>query len=84
MWILFRATRMSWRAAKHADQVYREDEADEDAWRQSRVWRIAATLMPVLILNSMFGNTFTLYSVAPVAWLLIGWISTSHRQASEL
>jgi hypothetical protein len=31
--------------------------------------------MPVLILNSLFGNTFTLYSVAPVAWLLVGWIS---------
>jgi hypothetical protein len=77
MWILFRAMRMSWRAAKHADEVYREDESDEDAWRQARVWRIAATLMPVLILNSMFGNTFTLYSVAPVAWLLIGWISAS-------
>ena len=85
MWILFRATRMSWRAAKDADRVYREDESDEAAWRQARVWRIAATLMPVLILNSMFGNTFTLYSVAPVAWLLIGWISASvHRQASEL
>ena len=41
----------------------------------ARLWRIAATLMPVLILNSFFGNTFTLYSVAPIAWLLVGWIS---------
>jgi hypothetical protein len=32
--------------------------------------------MPVLILNNMFGNTFTLYSVAPFGWLLVGWIST--------
>jgi hypothetical protein len=40
--------------------------------------------MPVLILNSMFGNTFTLYSVAPVAWLLVGWISAAAlRQTSE-
>lgn len=30
--------------------------------------------MPVLILNNFFGNTFTLYSVAPIGWLLIGWI----------
>jgi len=32
--------------------------------------------MPVLILNNMFGNTFTLYSVAPFGWLLVGWVST--------
>ncbi|MFS8087017.1 MAG: hypothetical protein ACMG6H_15395, partial [Acidobacteriota bacterium] len=37
--------------------------------------RIVAALMPVLVLNSVFGLTFTLYSVAPLAWLLIGWIS---------
>jgi hypothetical protein len=54
------------------------------AWREARVWRIAATLMPVLILNSFFGNTFTLYSVAPVGWLLVGWISAGAlRQASD-
>lgn len=80
MWILFRATRMSWRASRRAELALREadlldDQDAEAAWRDARVWRIAATLMPVLILNSMFGNTFTLYSVAPVAWLLIGWIS---------
>ena len=65
MWILFRATRMSWLAFRQA----------EPGSSEARVWRIAATLMPVLILNSMFGNTFTLYSVAPVGWLLVGWIS---------
>ena len=54
------------------------------AWREARVWRIAAALMPVLMLNSMFGNTFTLYSVAPIGWLLVGWISAaSLRQTSE-
>jgi hypothetical protein len=59
-------------------------ESSEAAWREARVWRIAATLMPVLILNSMFGNTFTLYSVAPIGWLLVGWISAaSLRQTSE-
>ena len=54
MWILLRATRMSWRAFRQA----------EPGSPEARVWRIAATLMPVLILNSFFGNTFTLYSVA--------------------
>jgi hypothetical protein len=37
--------------------------------------RIVAAIMPALILNSIFGLTFTLYSVAPLAWLFIGWIS---------
>ena len=92
MWILLRATRMSWRAFRRAEGELREAEASESydvdavesAWRNARVWRIATTLMPVLILNSMFGNTFTLYSVAPVAWLLIGWISAgAFRQTGE-
>lgn len=74
IWILMRATLMSWRMFRLA----------EPGSREACVWRIAATLMPVLILNSLFGNTFTLYSVAPVSWLLIGWISASAlRQASE-
>jgi hypothetical protein len=74
MWILFRASRMSWRRFRQAVQGSSEE----------RIWRIAATLMPVLILNSFFGNTFTLYSVAPVGWLLIGWISAGAlRHASE-
>jgi hypothetical protein len=65
MWILFRAARMSWRVFRQA----------KPGSSEARVWRIATTLMPVLILNSFFGNTFTLYSVAPVGWLLVGWIS---------
>ncbi|HEV7745537.1 MAG TPA: O-antigen ligase family protein [Pyrinomonadaceae bacterium] len=85
MWILLRATKMTWRASRQAEGVLRENGTDDIAWREARVWRIAATLMPVLILNSMFGNTFTLYSVAPVAWLLIGWISAGTlRQASKV
>jgi len=104
MWILFRATRLSWRGLRHAETRAREVGSDETlsiesaprdagghesgayelAWREARVWRVATTLMPVLILNSFFGNTFTLYSVAPVGWLLVGWISAnSLRQTSE-
>jgi len=59
---------MSWRSFRRAGAGSSEQ----------KVWRIAATLMPVLILNSLFGNTFTLYSVAPIGWLLIGWISAEH------
>ncbi len=114
MWILLRATRMSWRASRSAGLRSRETRSretgsaetgssetrsaetgssdieslstgsQESDWREARVWRIAATLMPVLILNSFFGTTFTLYSVAPIGWLLIGWISAgSLRQSSE-
>lgn len=74
MWILLRATRMSWRASRRA----------EPGSAEARVWRIVATLMPVLILNSFFGNTFTLYSVAPIGWLLVGWISAQQsREVGE-
>jgi hypothetical protein len=88
IWILFRATRMSWRISRRlqlrSDDDATQFDATEVDWREARVWRIAATLMPVLILNSFFGNTFTLYSVAPVGWLLVGWISAgAQRQKSE-
>lgn len=69
IWILLRATRMSWR-------TYRESINPH----QARLWRITVSLMPVLILNSFFGNTFTLYSVAPIGWLLVGWISAQQNR----
>jgi hypothetical protein len=75
MWILTRGMRMSWRSYRQA----------EPGSPEARLWRIAATLMPVLILNSMFGNTFTLYSVAPLGWLLVGWISAGQvREVATL
>ncbi len=75
IWILCKATSMSWRSYRNAERGSPE----------ARLWRIAAAIMPVLILNNMFGNTFTLYSVAPFGWLLVGWISTwgLTRQATE-
>jgi hypothetical protein len=73
MWILMRAAKMSWYSFR----------GSEPGTRESRVWRVAASLMPVLFLNSIFGNTFTLYSVAPVGWLLVGWISAQHSPRAE-
>jgi uncharacterized membrane protein len=64
---------ISWRASRQAEVGSAEAQA----------WRVAASLMPVLILNSVFGNTFTLYSVAPVAWLLVGWISAQEMRRIE-
>jgi hypothetical protein len=44
-------------------------------------------MMVAIVLNSMFGLTFTLYSIAPIAWLLIGWISgealKAHREVDR-
>ena len=75
IWILLRAARMSLRSLREAERGSSE----------ARLWRIATALMPVLILNSLFGNTFTLYSVAPLGWLLVGWISAAEmRQSAEL
>ena len=65
VWILGRATWLSLTMARGG--------ASDQSGLITR--RIVAALMPALVLNSVFGLTFTLYSVAPLAWLLIGWIS---------
>jgi O-Antigen ligase len=75
VWILSRATWFS-------VQLARADDAHPNA----AVRRIVAAIMPALILNSVFGLTFSIYSVAPIAWLVIGWISAETlrmRQAPE-
>ncbi|HEX3145094.1 MAG TPA: O-antigen ligase family protein, partial [Pyrinomonadaceae bacterium] len=76
MWILGRASWFSVVLARKAS-----DESEN-----SIVKRIVASLMLPLVLNSIFGLTFTIYSVAPIAWLLMGWISAEvkrMRTASE-
>ena len=70
VWILSRATWLSVRTARRP----------ATSARNANINRIVAALMPALILNSMFGLTFTIYSVAPVAWLLIGWISAETKR----
>jgi chromate transport protein ChrA len=32
-----------------------------------------AAVLAALQLNNLFGNTFVLYAVAPLGWLLLGW-----------
>jgi len=66
VWILSRATWLSFRVARSA----------LPDTRNACINRIVAAIMPALILNSIFGLTFSIYSVAPLAWLLIGWISS--------
>ncbi len=75
IWILGKTTLLAMRNA-------RSDVEDEGV----NTKRIIAALMPALILNSIFGLTFTLYAVAPLAWLFIGWISSEAeriRQSGE-
>ncbi len=71
--ILGKASVKSWRAFRRSER----------GTLNSQVWRVVAVLMPVLILNSLFGNTFTLYSVAPVAWMIVGWISAQEAREKE-
>ncbi len=64
LWILGRVQALAIRTYKRA--------APET--HGATVRRIAAAIIPMLILNSFFGLTFTIYSAAPIAWLVIGWI----------
>ncbi|HEV2904566.1 MAG TPA: O-antigen ligase family protein [Pyrinomonadaceae bacterium] len=73
VWILLRA---SWLAARQARTA-------EAGTRNVTISRINAAIMPALILNSVFGLTFSIYSVAPVAWLLIGWVSAEALRVRE-
>lgn len=70
VWILFRAFYFCWRG-------WRNSEPDSI---QADLWRIAMALMSSHILNNFFGTSFVIYSVAPLGWLLIGWISATYGQ----
>jgi hypothetical protein len=72
VWILTRATWLSVRLARA-----------DDAGAIAPTHRIVAAIMPALILNSVFGLTFSIYSVAPIAWLLIGWVSAETLRRRE-
>lgn len=63
-WILVRATTISIRNFKQA-----LPEAPE-----ATVRRIVAALMLMLFLNSIFGLTFSIYSTAPIGWMVIGLV----------
>jgi hypothetical protein len=65
VWILGRAALLAIAGARGA----------EPHTPEAAVARIAAALVPVLILNNLIGLTFSIYSCAPVGWLLVGWVS---------
>lgn len=66
-WILFRAFGVCLRR-------WRESEPNSV---ENTLWRIAMALTATFILNNFFGTSFAIYSIAPLGWLLIGWISAN-------
>jgi uncharacterized membrane protein len=73
LWVLGRATLFAFRQTRRA--------APDSS--SAVVARIIAALMPVFILNNIFGLTFSLYAVAPIGWLIIGWLSAEEGRARE-
>lgn len=70
IWILFRALVVCLR-------LWRESEPDS---AEFSYFRIALALVSSFILNNFFGTSFVIYSVAPLGWLLLGWISASENR----
>ncbi|MDQ3129187.1 MAG: O-antigen ligase family protein [Acidobacteriota bacterium] len=69
-WILLRALVFcfrGWRDSEHGSE-------------QADLWRIMMALTATLILNNFFGTSFTIYSVAPIGWLIVGWISKAYAE----
>jgi O-Antigen ligase len=73
VWILGRASLFAVRQARRA-QIQTPE---------ANLARIVAALMPVFLLNNFFGLTFSLYAVAPLGWLIIGWISAQEGRAES-
>lgn len=74
IWILFRAVVVCLR-------LIREYEPDSAEFSH---FRIALALVSSFVLNNFFGTSFVIYSVAPLGWLLLGWISAAeNRELSE-
>ena len=73
-WILFRALVFCFRG-------WRESEPDTE---QADLWRIMLALTATFILNNFFGTSFTIYSVAPLGWLTIGWISVAYAEMQNV
>jgi hypothetical protein len=65
VWIFWRSLRTSMRLCRGFDRSSKE----------FAYYRIAMALIAALILNNFFGTSFVIYSIAPIGWLLIGWLS---------
>ncbi len=73
VWILVRALVFcfrGWRDSEHGSE-------------QADLWRIMLALTATLILHNFFGTSLVIYSVAPISWLMIGWISATYGEMRE-
>ena len=43
--------------------------------RQSPTIRVVTALVAGIVFTSVFGNSLSLYTVGPLGWALMGWIS---------
>jgi hypothetical protein len=83
LWILGSATLFAFRQTRrvyHPGRAARLRAPVLPENPEAALARIIAALMPMFVLNSFFGLTFSLYAVAPIGWLLIGWISAQEAK----
>jgi hypothetical protein len=72
-WIFWKSLRTASRLCSQADRGTKE-------YSQAR---IALALVATLFLNNFFGTTFVIYSIAPIGWLLLGWLSARSATLAE-
>ena len=65
-----------WRAFRVTIKIWRNSERDSANFSQMR---IAIALLGAFVLGNFFGTSFGIYSIAPIGWLLFGWISARGR-----
>ncbi len=65
LWIFWRGLRTGLRLCREAERGSHE----------FSIARIVLALVASLLLNNFFGTSFVIYSVAPIGWLLLGWLS---------
>ena len=81
IWIVCRACSIAVRRSRELLRAL--DNQDMQSREAAALWRTVAALLLMLTLNNVFGMTFSLYSVAPLGWLLIGWTSAAAKRSGE-
>ena len=66
IWIMARATRL---AKRHWLEETLPQTADD------ALWRTILAMLAMFALNNFFGSSFMIYSIAPLGWLTLGWVS---------
>ena len=56
----------------------------EPGSKEANLWRIMMALTAAFILNNFFGTSFIIYSIAPIGWLLVGWISAAYNKLEDV